>query len=371
MLKASALLKQASAYSQTFSQRVEVLRAGTVIMSSIPVVSGRIFANRTSSPRMTCELILGVEPWEPLPFNNRTCQIRIWRGVESLGQKEALQQGTFRIDDWSRTPEGLVSLQGSGLEAYQIDGRLLVPRTPPFRASTVHTIIDLIREIRPRATVRIETTRNLPITQTTPWERDRWDAIDDLAASIECDVFADARGDYVIRDIPRVSGTPVLWVKQGAGGLMVDQKQSETRDQVYNGAVAMNQTTVPGSRPVWGKAIVQDPDDDLYFYGEYGQVPIFHLSQWYTQSWQCERYARKLLVDAMALNSSMTFSTPPTVWWLEVGDLVGVDMLDGSQQVHLLQSMDANLGPEGMINFGTVSTKRAARMEDFPEGTIE
>lgn len=371
MLQASALLKQASAYSQTFSQRVDVLRRGEVIVPDIPVVSGSITASRTSTPRMDCSLVLGVEPWKPLPLDNRTCQVRVWRGVESLGQREALQQGTFRVDDWDRTPDGLISLKCSGLEQYMIDGRLIIPRTPPLGASTVHTIIDLIREIRPNATVRVETTRNMAITLTSPWERDRWDAIDDLAASIEAECFADARGDFVIRDIPHLSGSPVLWVKQGEGGLMVDQRQSGTREQVYNAAVAMNQTSVPGAAPIWGWAYVDDPNDDLFFYGEFGQVPLFHLSQWYTQSWQCERYARKLLIDAVSLNDSMTFATPPTVWWLEVGDLVGVDMLDGSQQVHLLQTMDADLGPEGLIKFTTLSTKRAARMEDLPEGTLE
>ena len=363
MLAASDLLKQASAFSQTFSQRVDVWSKGQLILENAPVVSGSISANRASSPRLNCKLVLATEPWKPLPLNNRTCTVRVYRGVESLGRREVLQQGVFRIDDIERGSDGTISLDCSGLEQYIIDARLTMPRTPPYLASTVHTIRDLITEIRP-FTVRLESTMNRGITATTPWDKDRWDAVDDLAASIEAEVFADARGEFAIRDIPHTDGQPVLWVTQGVGGVLVDETVKETREQVYNAAVVYNQNTVPGDHPLWAMSYVSDPNDDLYFYGDFGQVPRFAESQYFTASWQCDRYARRLIIDAVARNTSITFTTAPTVWWLEVGDLVGVDMLDGTQEVHLLQTMDADLGPGGIIKFDTLSTKRAARMED-------
>lgn len=370
MLQVSPLLQSAALYSQTFSQRVDVVRGDEVVVPDLPVVGGKITAKRTSSPRLNCSLSVAVEPWKPLTFGNNVHRVRVYRGVESLGQREVLMQGDFRIDDIARSEDGTVSLSCSGLEQYIIDGRLIIPRVPPYGASTVDTIIDLIREVRPDARVRVENTTNRAITMTDVWEKDRWDAVDDLASSIEAEVFVDARGDFVIADEPSLSGEPVIWLRQGEDGLQVTQTATKTREQVYNAAVAMNQDTVPGAAPVWGWAYVDDPNDELYFYGDFGQVPRFHLSQFYTQSFQCTRYARKLLIDAVAANSGLKFTVPATVWWLEVGDLVGVDMLDGTKEVHLLTEMNADLGPDGTISFDTLTTKRAARMDDFPEGTL-
>jgi len=370
MLAISPLLESAAPYSQTFSQRVDILRGDQVVLPNVAVSGGKITAERTKTPRLSCSLDLALEAWKPLEFGNNVHRVRVLRGVESLGRREVLQQGIFRIDDISRTEDGQVSLACSGLEQYIINGRFIIPRVPPYGASTTGTITNLIREILPTANVRVQTTRNQAITMTDVWERDRWDAIDDLAASIEAEVFVDARGDFVIADEPSVTGEPVIWLRQGEGGLQVTQTYSRTRDQVYNAAVAMNQNTVPGAAPIWGWAYVDDPNDELYFYGDFGQVPRFHLSQFYSQSFQCTRYARKLLIDAVAKNAGLKFTTPATVWWLEVGDLVGVDMLDGTQEIHLLVSMDADLSPGGMISFDTLTTKRAARLDDFPEGSL-
>lgn len=370
MLQISPLLESAAPYSQTFSQRVDIMRGNEVVVPNLPVVNGKISAKRTSSPRLNCSLTVALEPWKPLTFGNNVHRARVYRGVESLGRREVLMQGEFRIDDVDRDETGLVSLECSGLEQYIIDGRFIIPRVPPYGASTVGTIVNLIREILPGARVRMENTTNRAITMTDVWERDRWDAIEDLAASIEAEVYVDARGDFVIADEPSVSGEPVIWLRQGAGGLQVSQTNTNTREQVYNAAVAMNQNTVPGAAPVWGWVYVDDPNDDLYYYGDFGQVPRFHLSQFYTQSWQCTRYARKLLINAVAKNAGLKLTTPATVWWLEVGDLVGVDMLDGTKEIHLLTEMNAGLGPEGVISFDTLTTKRAARMDDLPEGTL-
>lgn len=370
MLKVSPLLEAAAPYSQTFSQRVDVLRGDQVVLKNVPVSSGTLIASRTKSPRLSCSLTLALEPWVPLNFGNNVHRVRVYRGVESLGRSERLLQGVFRIDDIERDHTGEVRLECSGLEQYLVDARFIIPRVPPFGASTTGTITNLIREVLPQATVRAENTFNQAITLTDVWERDRWDSIDDLAASIEAQVYADARGDFVIADESSVTGEPVIWLRQGDGGLLVTQTNTNTREQVYNAAVAMNQDTVPGAEPVWGWAYVDDPDDELYFYGDFGQVPRFHLSQFYTASFQCERYARKLLVDAVAKNAGLKFTTPATIWWLEVGDLVGVDMLDGTSEVHLLNNMEADLSPGGTIYFETVTTKRAARLDDFPEGEL-
>jgi Domain of unknown function (DUF5047)/Putative phage tail protein len=363
MIKASALLREAARYSQTMSLRVDIYRNGGLLTQGVSVVGGSLTSDRTSKIRLNCTVQLARWPWEVDGIDCRRCQVWLYRGVESLGRREVLPYGRFRIDEVTRSSDGQVSLQCSGLEAYIQDARFISPRTPPYGQSTIGAIGDLIKEIRPTATVRNEATTNRTIRATAPWEKERWDAVEYLGESIGVDVYADARGDFVIHDTPSLAtGQPILHLNEGEFGLVVEQKEKDTRDQVYNAAVVTGQSSDPAIPPVFGWSYVSDPQDELFFYGEFGQVPIYYSSQFFTSDAQCQAYSAELLITARAKNTSLTFTTPPTLWYLETGDLVQVDRLDGTSEVHLLQRMSGNLDVSGGLSFDTMSTKVAARL---------
>ncbi len=365
MIKASKILQEASRLSQTFSFRADLVRNGVVVEPGLPVVSSSFTGDRTSKTRLNCDLSLALWPWQELTLNARSYRVRLYQGVTSLGFTERLMVGEFRIDRVQRYPGGSVDVSCSGLESYIIDARFLYAKTPPLKASTTRTIVELIKEILPLDTVRNESTTNRTIKATAPWQRERWDAIEYLADSISSEVFADARGGFVIRDNPTLStGTPVIHINEGENGLLVEEMEGDTRDQVYNAASVSGMSSDPATPPVWGLATVSDPQDELYYYGPFGQVPIFYTSQFFSTNAQCVAYAKELLVTAKAKNSSLTFQTPPTLWWLEVGDLVQVDRLDGTAEVHLLQKMSGDLGGSTSLRFDTMSTKVAARTFD-------
>lgn len=360
MLAASPLLREAARYSQTMSLRADIWNGPTLIKPNVPVVGGDMSADRASKTRLSAKLDLAMWPWEFRGINNTTCQVALYRGVESLGRREVLPHGRYRIDDIARSPGGLVSLDCSGLESYIVNGRFVKPRTPPRNSSTVGTIAELIKEILPRVRVRNEATTNRKVLATAPWARERWDAVEYLGESISAEVFADARGDFVIRNTPSLTrGTPVLRIGEGELGLLVDTSEKQTRDRVYNAAIVNGRSSDPNVPPTFGWAYVDDPADEMYFYGEFGQVPIFYSSQFFTTNAQCSAYAVELLARAKARNGSLSFVTPPTLWYLETGDLVWVDRIDGTSEIHLLQKMDGSLDEQGGIKFDTVSTKVA------------
>lgn len=364
MLKASQVMRDAANYSQTLSLHAEITRGGDVIYNDLKISSGSLTGDRTSNTRYNAKVTLAVWPWEVPDIDNQTCRIRITRGVTSLGYIEELQVFQGRVDEVTRGPGGEVSLDCSGLEAYIVDGRFLSPRTPPRGTSTTGEIVSLIREILPDEPVRVECTTNRAITASAPWARERWDAIDSLSASIGAETFSDARG-FVIRDTPSLSvGQPVVNISEGDHPLVVDINEKSSRDQVYNAASVSGQSSDPNQPPVWGWAYINDPNDPLYFYGPFGQVPIFYSSQFFSTTAQCNAYAAELLVTAQAKNETLTFTTPPSLWWLEVGDLAQLDRLNGETAVVLLQKMNGGLGYGDGIKFDTMSSKVAARLED-------
>lgn len=363
MLAASTLLKQAATTSQTMSIRADLMRGNTVVQSNLKVTGGSISADRSRIVRLQGSLEIAAWPWEPLDFGVNVHRVRIYRGVESLGVREVLPVGTFRIDsiDRSRVGGGM-SLDLSGLEAYIDDARFMVPRTPPRNTTTTRAITALIREVLPTVPVRVQASRNKMVQATAPWERERWDAVDYLAKSIDCEVFVNGRGEFVIRNTPSLTGTPVLVIKEGENGLLVDVQEKYSRDQVYNAASVSGQSSDPKIPPVHGEAKVLTVGDELNFNGDFGQVPIFYSSNAFTTAAQCSNYAAVLLAQARTANATLTFETPPTLWWLEVGDLVAVQRLDGTTELHLLDTAELDLaGDAGDMKFDTVSSKVAVR----------
>lgn len=366
MLAVSPLMKQAAPFSQTIGIRADLLVDNEVVKSGLNVVGGDVSSDRSRKVRLQGSVELALWPWEELDFGVNIHRIRLYRGVESLGRRELLPIGTFRVDEIKRSVGGGVQADLSGLEAYIDDARFLVPRTPPRGSSTTQAISELIRQVLPNATIRVEATRNKLVQATAPWDRERWDAIDYLAKSIDCEVFVDARGDFVIRDTPSLDGTPVIYIKEGEEGLLVDVEESYSRDQVYNIASVSGQSSDPNIPPVHGEARITDPADELYVYGPYGQVPIFYVSNAFTNDAQCVAYAAKLLAQARATNATLTFTTPPTLWWLEVGDIVGVQRLNGTLEKHMLDTGKVDLAADSNMQFGTVSSKTVVR-EDLGE----
>lgn len=365
MIPVTPLFQEAVRYSNTLSIQADIwLGSHELLIPNVPVTAGKVSYDRTSKIRSEADMSLALQDDEATQIDCERCRVRLYRGAESLGIQDRQQLGEFRIDEVDRTDNGVVSISCSGLEIYIDDARFLVPRTPPYGSSTVGTIRDLILEVLPDATVIALNTYNKPVQATSPWDKERWDAIDALAASINAEVFANYLGQFIIADIPSISsGVPVMVIDEGPGGVMIARKEKATRDQVYNAVSVSGEssdTTVP---PVWAWAYDNDPASATYYYGDFGQVPRFYTSKFLVTTQQCQNTADGLLADALARNKALSFTSIP-LSFLEVGDLVAVDMSNGGREVHLLDQLGFDLGPGGSLDADTRSTKVTARETD-------
>lgn len=357
MLRASSILRKASTRSMTMSLRATVYRGSRTLIPEMPLTDCVINADRTSKTRLSADISWPYDPELP-DVSHMTDRIRVWWGVESLGYTERLSRGVFRVDDITRDEFGGWSADCSGKESYVIDDRFLTPRTPPRGESTTGQIAALIQESLPGQRVILRNTYNKPVQATAPWQRERWDAIDRLADSINAEVYADSNGDFVITDVPLISASaPVMTLTEGADGVLVNRKVKKTRDRMYNVSVASGQSSDPAVPPVYGVAYDDDPDSPTWYRGPFGRVPRFYSSQFLTTEAQCIATAQSFLEDAKAQNNTLTFETIPTLFWLEVGDVVRVQTLDGKMENHLLQKMKGSL--LGRLSFDTLSSKNA------------
>jgi Domain of unknown function (DUF5047) len=357
MLAASSILRQASGYSHTLECVVDFYQNGVLAWESAPVVGGTLTADRGATVRLNCDLTVAIEEWAELPVDNRGGRFKVRRGLGTLGFRESLQLGEFRIDDIKRPSTGVVSITGSGLESYIVDARFLTPRTPAYGASTIDQIRTLVTEVLPDAQFELRNTRDKRVTATATWDRDRADAIEALANSIGAEVWVNSAGHWVISDRPNpLIGSPVYLADEGVGGVLIGRTETDTRDRVYNAASVSGQSSDQNVPPVWAWAADLNTASPTYFYGPFGQKPIFYSSQFFTATAQCQAYADALLAESLAANVKLDFSVIP-VDFLEVGDLIGVRDRRGRMQALLLQSFRAGLGVDGGMSCETLSSK--------------
>lgn len=357
MIPASKLLRDSAVYSQTTDLTVDVLRGNSVVYPDIPITDGKFTSDRGSKVRMVVDLTVSLANHPNIKINNQVHRVRIKRGYTSLGIGETIQHGIFRIDEAELNDDESLDLSCSGLESYIVDARFVRPRVPPYGVSTVGHIRDLIQEILPGQKVVAECSRDKPVQATAPWDKERWDAVDSLAASIDAEVYADYRGYFVIRDIPALTkGVVVYKIAPGSGGTLRTRKVKNTRDRVYNAAVVFGQSSDPNIPPVWGWAYDSRPDSPTYFYGDFGQVPRFFSSQFFTTNSQCTAAAVTQLAQALAINESLSVDALPLTF-LEPGDVIQVVMADNTIQKRLLEKISFNLGYDAGVSIETLLMK--------------
>lgn len=348
MIPHSRLFEDAVHYSHTLLTRVDIYVGSTLVYPDVKVTGGSVSCDAGSLIRWNADIDLALSPWETLPLlTNEAARFKVYRGITSLGRTEVLQLGEYRVVDADRSERGTVKVEGEGLEGYIADARFERPRVPPYGASTTQAIIDLIDEALPFAVSVIpRTTTNRRVAATAPWKRDRDEAIESLADSINAVVYANNEGVFVIDDVPSINSVPVFTVAAGEGGVMLGAQKAQKRG--FNAVSVSSSSSNSDTVPFYGFAGDDDPASPTYYNGLYGKKPKFYSSQFFTNDAQCVETAQEMLVKELARTQPIAFSALPAIF-LEAGDMIQIVLPDGTVQSNLLETIKYGLEPGGQV----------------------
>lgn len=367
--------KKAVRGAHTVRTQVDLLRDGKVTHRNIPFIDGQVELSASKVTRRSLSLTLPPKfkdgpdselftaPYDSNhPLAHYGQAIRVRKGIEFPGGSvEWVPLGIFRIDahrDASLLNSAAVQIEGVSYESYVQDARFLKPRSVSAH-STLGLIRDLIREALPGVEVRSATTYDRRVPRTT-FERDRWQAIDTLAASIGCVVYCDGEGRFVITDASTADDQPVWTFKPGPGGTLVSAGSQSSRSGVYNAVVVTNDNAVTDVDPVFAVATDDNPSSPTQ-YGDpedgcFGMVPMFMAIPTLTTQAQGMRAARANL--AKHLGASETFSLTSVPFDpLEAGDLVTIQRDPQNRpddiRVHILDNIQIPLVAGGEFRVTT------------------
>lgn len=371
MLPVTATFLAALASSQQVSVRADLLKAGAVAYSGLPVTGGQVSFTRSSvaSRSVSCtiapELPLADYSAEPSLTGGTLGvyghELRVYWSLHLVGGGvESLPLGRFRLDSMSGSlaGDGEVTLSGVSREAYVADERFIVPRTlsgPSARS----LIAALVMEALSGAEVVMSATRDAAVPPTT-FEAGRWDAIKTLADSIAASVRCDAYGRFVVADAPTTS-TPAAWTaKAGPGGAIVRANGTLDRSRVRNCWIVQGITPEGGTLPVQS-VVTDDAPGSATRYGDpdagyFGRVPEVRQVSTLTSLDQCRDLGLSLLAQTCGAASSIDLGLIPNPA-LEVGDVIDImpDPRDlaSSRRRHIIDSGSVDLTPGGAFSLST------------------
>lgn len=334
--------------------RADIYNGSVLVHPNVPIVDGEVSCDRGSKVRWNGSLVMGVDQSQKYPLLSKDqSRVKVYRGISSIGSVEVLQLGEYRVEEIDRSGKGTMGLTLTGLESYIADARFLRPIAPYSGLSTVEAIKQLASAGIPGNApdkFKARNTKDKLVTDRAPWVRDRIDVIAKLAESINSEFFVDNTGTPSLVNIPDLAKTvPVFMINQGSGGVLVSQNVKDTRDKVYNAV------SVAGNNgEVWAIATDDNPLSPTYFNGPYGQKPKFYTSQYLYTIDQCQTLANRLLAESLASSDSISFTAAP-IPFLEAGDVVYVQLENGTVTKHLLEKVSIGLGVGGTMSAETIS----------------
>lgn len=330
---------------------------GGLLASDLRVSDGRVSVDASSDVRRTIEATIAADASLNVAtvLSAYTTELRAWRGVVFPdGTSESVPLGRFRVDEVSVAADGTVKVRGPDRSKRVIDSRF----TSPVQSVTSNSVVQEITRLVTTADATLTVSDRTGATTSTPsvlWDRDRWAAIDELAAAIGADIFFDADGVAVIALAPAVTD-PVAWaVDAGESGVMIDFEAATSRDRTYNAVIATGERS-DGTTPVRSMVTDSDPASPTYWSGPFGHVPRFYSSPLLTTTGQATAAARKILDRTRALNRQVRLSCicNPA---LDAGDVVTIRYPDSTFERHVVDSLTVPLDVASDMSLQTRSTQ--------------
>lgn len=347
--------------------RVEVWRGGTRIdpygTDGLPIYAGRV---QVDGSRLTRRTLTGLrvdatdDNWNLLtPVGT---QLRCFRGFRwGTGQSELIPVGRFTMAKLTETYggdwDGTVDTAPDPMDKVK-QARFLKPRTFPA-GTLIRTLIStLLSEVL--GTVTVTATSTATLTSPQVYERDRLGTVDKACQSIGATAYIAPDGTPTLANIPTL-GTPVWTVDTGDDGVLYRASRQRATDEVYS-AVSASPGQVDGTPP-FPPQVAYDtrPDSPTYYLGDFGLVPYFMSSEFFTNAGQAmsAAQARLPLVTAPHAQMDIDAECNPA---LEAFDTIAVALprrLRGQTQVterQMLRTFDIPLTPNGTQSMTTMSS---------------
>lgn len=359
MYPVSELFLRTLRVSHNVVVQVDAYRDGALVLADIPISGGEVSVDTGSTVRRTLSLTVadpaldpGTDPTAVLaPFGS---ELFVRRGIRYTdGTVEWCPLGRFRVQDVKASTSGGVSVTGADRGVAIQDARFTGIMAAQTSNNVAQEVTRLITGALPGTTVTDRTgglgTRAVPAVY---WERDRWEAINELAKAAGAEVYFDPDGNAILAKVPSVDDPVAWWVDAGESGVLVQADTQLSREGTYNGVVASGENG--DTAPVSATVTDNDPASPTKWGGPFGTKPYFYVSPLITTADQATSAATSLLNRVRGFSRQLDLTLVPNPA-LEGGDVVRVRLPDGSTETHIVDGAKVPLDPSTPMTLSTRS----------------
>lgn len=292
----------------------------------VPVVTGTWQIRESADDTVPGEVTFSVPnlpewraagvPDHPLAQFGQQVEVRVGSMVQGWERPELLGQGRFRITDVIPNGE-VIDVRARGLMCLVEQARFLAPFTAAKSSGRQAVITKILQGILPVAFEVAD--------ETFPggtWDRERIDALYEVAQGWPARVWVDETGTVVVSPIwSDTLSAADLEVLDGPGGSLIEVSPAPAAASAFNAYVV---STVPegDEAPVSGQATLSS--GPMRWGGPYGYVPGFYASPVLKPvRSQLTAVARSLVERARRRAETMTIAALPDAR-VQVGDVVRV-----------------------------------------------
>lgn len=339
------------------------------LFTDIPVVSGTVTADRTSDTRRQGSIVVADASFIT-KVGEWGSELVIRTGVVYPNRTEELVPlGRFRIEDhkWSEGSEDAVTIEFFDRAKAMIDTVHLLDRdySGKYGQAIIQSLVSYSFPNSPTGspTVTFDPTLpngNIKLPGGSTYSSSHFDTCKSIAEAMGGEIFFDVLGDVQVKRIPSVTPyTPTssaVWtVDSGPIGVMVGADRSISRTDTYNGVIVYGANSSNNKSRVYGEAYDSSSGPTNYYWSQFGRKTLRVDNQALTTKEQCRLAATEKLIEVSALSKSVDFKSLRNPA-LDVGDIINVIFLDGSNELHVIDSLSIPIG-QGDFSGVTRSTQ--------------
>lgn len=318
--------------SHRMTSRVEVLDGGRPV-AELAVTKGAVTCRSSAGRRRTLSCGLGDPTGDLTPAGMEDMlapngnELRAWRGVSvPVFSGGALTRvtyevpvGVFGIFDVDVTSDYSGGTQVD-LTAYDRSQRVAEDQFwEPYVVAAGTNYTDAIQALVAR-TLRSVAFKFTGVSYVAPQlvfdvGSDPWAEAEKMASSVGCELFFDADGACVLRDVPDPDEDPVAWAYEEGDGVVAPNpifgaSKKLSRAHTYNGVLATGESSAildQAAAPVAAVAWDDNPNSPTYYLGKFGRRLRRYSSPFIITPDQAASAARAILRSSLGVSEDVTF----------------------------------------------------------------
>jgi hypothetical protein len=289
---------------------------GTLLSSTVPVMSGRVTASVTQPllervtltvPRFASgvDWAPGQDPRHPLARYGQELQVSVTVGSSVSSDTWDTRVGRFVVADWDDDDRGTVQVTGDGL-LRNVQTDLLTAPVQPYLDGT---LTSEARRLLPlgMAAAFDPALVDRPCPPSMSWSEDRLSALQEIADAWPALLHTDEWGQVVfsapLPDVP----TPVLTFQDGPRGTVRAVPRSDTRADAVNRVIARSSMTAD----VDIQAVVDVQDGPMSTGGDYKVVAKKFSSPLLTSEQECQVAGATMLANSVRPTNVVSVTCAP------------------------------------------------------------